>query len=75
MNDAVSSPQSVATAEDIELINKINIDTSIILAGAAEAATHHVANYSKMLVEDNKRVVCVRKHFNSVGEYLRKLGK
>jgi hypothetical protein len=74
VNDAVSSPQPVATAEDIELINKLNIDTSIILAGAAQAATH-VSNYSKMLVEDNKRVVCIRKHFNSVGEYLRKMGK
>jgi hypothetical protein len=73
-NDTAYSSQPFATAEDIELINKINIDTSIVLKGAVQAATY-VSKFSKMLVEDDKRVVCIRKHFHSLGEYLRKIGK
>jgi hypothetical protein len=73
-NDTAYSSQPPATAEDIELINKINTATSIVLKRAAQAATC-VSNFSKMLVEDDKRVVCIRKQFRSLGEYLRKIGK
>jgi hypothetical protein len=74
VNDAVSSPQPFATAEDVELINEINIDTSNVMAANTLAFTY-ILNYAKMLVVDHERVVCIRKHFNSVGEYLRKTGK
>ena len=74
VNDAVSSPQPFATAEDIELINEINIDTSNCMAANTLAFTY-ILNYAKMLVVDHERVVCIRKHFHSLGEYLRKTGK
>jgi hypothetical protein len=74
VNDAVSSPQPFATAEDVELINEINIDTSNIMAANSLVFTY-VSNYAKMLVVDHERVVCIRKHFHSLGEYLRKMGK
>jgi hypothetical protein len=73
-NDAVSSPQPFATAEDVELINEINNDTSNVMAANTLAFTN-VSNYAKMLVVDHERVVCIRKHFHSLGEYLRKMGK
>jgi hypothetical protein len=74
VNDAVSSPQPFATAEDVELINEINIDTSNVMAANTLAFTY-ILNYAKMLVVDHERVVCIRKHFHSLGEYLRKTGK
>ena len=74
VNDAVSSPQPFATAEDVELINEINIDTSNCMAANTLAFTY-ILNYAKMLVVDHERVVCIRKHFHSLGEYLRKTGK
>jgi hypothetical protein len=74
VNDAVSSSQPFAMAEDVELINEINIDTSNVIAANTLAFTY-ILNYAKMLVVDHERVVCIRKHFNSVGEYLRKTGK
>ncbi len=73
VNDAVSSPQPFAMAEDVELINEINIDTSNVMAANTLAFTY-ILNYAKMLVVDH-RVVCIRKHFHSLGEYLRKIGK
>ncbi len=74
VNNAASSSQPFATEEDIELINEINTDTSIILATNTLGATY-VSNYAKMLVVDDERVVCKRKHFHSLGEHLRKTGK
>jgi hypothetical protein len=67
VNDAVSSQQPFATAEDVELINEIKRDTSNVMAANTLAFTY-VSNYAKILVVDHKRVVCIRKDFHSLGE-------
>jgi hypothetical protein len=69
-----SSSQPIATPEEVEMIDRLNIDLSNVMHASCKADAA-ISAFSLVLVEDQQHVDCVRKYFNTLGGYLRKFGK